>query len=343
MISLKRHLDFHPLKPPDKVAPLDCYLSLLHAAATWGNQACPPVGSELYAGLLQLHEHLAHSGNEKKLAEINREAERELQQWSERSADYLKLKASEVKELMILLARTAETVAARDQNYGQEFAGFSEQLNAVADLEDISKIRASLKRSVNDLNHCVERLNRDSQQAVAQLKAELVTVQSRLEQSEKIAVSDTLTGLANRRKLESELETRSAEQKSHCVILLDLNEFKQINDRYGHPAGDEVLKQFAAELKAAFRPTDIVGRWGGDEFVVILDCDLARAKSQIPRLEEWVFGQYPIRDGDVIRKVKVFASVGVAEALAGEAPDSVLARADAAMYRDKGGRQSSRR
>ena len=67
----------------------------------------------MYAGLLQLHEQLTHSGNGKKLAEIAGEAERELQQWSERSADYLKLKASEVKELMILLARTAETAARR--------------------------------------------------------------------------------------------------------------------------------------------------------------------------------------------------------------------------------------
>jgi diguanylate cyclase len=290
----------------------------------------------MYAGLLRLHEQLTHSGNAKKLAEINGEAERELQQWSERSAHYLKLKASEVKELMMLLARTAETVAARDQTYGQEFSGFSEQLKAVADLEDISKIRASLKRSVNDLNHCVERLNRDSQQAVAQLKAELSTAQARLEQSEKIAVSDALTGLANRRKVELELEARCGERKQHCVMLLDLNEFKQINDKYGHSAGDDVLKQFANELKAVFRPTDTVGRWGGDEFVVILDCDLAKAKSQIARLEEWVFGEYTIGDGEVRRKVKVSAAVGIAAAAAGEPPNAVMARADAAMYRDKG-------
>ncbi|MEO8659972.1 MAG: GGDEF domain-containing protein [Bryobacteraceae bacterium] len=297
----------------------------------------------MYAGLLQLHEQLAHSGSAKKLAEINGEAERELQQWSERSADYLKLKASEVKELMLLLARTAETVAARDQTYGQEFSGFSEQLEAVADLEDLSKIRVSLKRSVSDLNNCVERLNRDSQQAVAQLKAELSTAQARLEQSEKIAVSDALTGLANRRKVELELEARCGERKQHCVILLDLNEFKQINDKYGHSAGDDVLKQFADELKAVFRPTDTVGRWGGDEFVVILDCDLAKAKSQLPRLAEWVFGEYNIHDQGGMRKVKISAAVGIAEAAGGEAPHALVARADAAMYRDKGNREGARR
>ena len=112
---------------------------------------------------------------------------------------------------------------------------------------------------------------------------------------------------------------RIAHSRVFSVILLDLNEFKQINDSHGHPVGDEV-KQFASELKSAFRSTDVVARWGGDEFVVVLDCDIGEAKAQIERLSQWVFGEYTIRAGRNALKIKVDAAVGVAAWKPGKPP-----------------------
>ncbi len=96
--------------------------------------------------------------------------------------------------------------------------------------------------------------------------------------------------------------------------MFDVNGFKQINDGLGHLAGDQVLKQFATELKAAFRPTDFIGRWGGDEFIAILDCELKQAEAQIARVRQWVFGDYEIIVGGVARKIGVSAAIGVAAA-----------------------------
>jgi len=117
--------------------------------------------------------------------------------------------------------------------------------------------------------------------------------------------------------------------------MFDLNGFKRVNDSYGHSAGDDVLKQFATELRSAFRATDDVGRWGGDEFLVVADCGLEDARRQIERVRQWVFGEYVVRGEGGQHKVKVDASVGAAECKAGEALAEVLARADAEMYRDK--------
>src|SRR5258705_13158612 len=91
---------------------------------------------------------------------------------------------------------------------------------------------------------------------------------------ERQAMVDSLTGLANRRSLEeslrSELARASRFSDSVCVVLADLDDFKQVNDQYGHAAGDEVLKAFAGALRKTVRESDVAGRWGGEEFALVL-------------------------------------------------------------------------
>jgi diguanylate cyclase (GGDEF)-like protein len=72
-------------------------------------------------------------------------------------------------------------------------------------------------------------------------------------------------------------------KRPFCVVMLDLNQFKQVNDIHGHGAGDSLLTQFAGELRTNIRASDIAGRWGGDEFILLLDCDL---KTHEPRSSE---------------------------------------------------------
>jgi diguanylate cyclase (GGDEF)-like protein len=119
------------------------------------------------------------------------------------------------------------------------------------------------------------------------------------------------------------------------MTMLDLNGFKQVNDTYGHLAGDNLLKQFATELRSASRSTDVVGRWGGDEFIVVLDGGLAEARPHIERLQKWVFGEYTIQVGPGAPKVSMDAAIGLVEWQPGETLKEVLGRADAAMYQEK--------
>ena len=103
----------------------------------------------------------------------------------------------------------------------------------------------------------------DGKAVVAQLHAEVKKCHTRIEEAELLALVDPLTGLTNRRGMESAIEFRLAQKRRFCLLMLDLNAFKKINDAHGHLAGDQALKQFAAELKGIFRVTDSVGRWGG--------------------------------------------------------------------------------
>ena len=101
----------------------------------------------------------------------------------------------------------------------------------------------------------------------------------RLREAEQLASRDPLTGLDNRRRVEQDMEYRIARGTPFCVLMIDLNRFKLINDQYGHLSVDEVLKQSSQELRSQFRCPDVIARWGGDEFVAVLDSNLSGAEA----------------------------------------------------------------
>ncbi len=152
------------------------------------------------------------------------------------------------------------------------------------------------------------------------------------------ASQDALTGLANRRSVKAQLESLSACETPWSVIYLDLNGFKKINDTYGHQAGDDLLKQVGDRLRMAFRSTDIVGRWGGDEFVALLDAGYAQAQAQVSRITEQLTKEFVIATGGTSQRVRIGAAIGVVTRQPGETVTEVLQRADAEMYRQKQGK-----
>jgi diguanylate cyclase (GGDEF)-like protein len=157
---------------------------------------------------------------------------------------------------------------------------------------------------------------------------------------ERQALFDSLTGLANRRRLEETMRAELARAaRFHdpvCVVIADLDDFKRVNDTYGHAVGDEVLKEFARALKSTVRESDLAGRWGGEEFVLVLtgtDTDGgARLAERARAAIESVAIQAP--NGDT---VSVTASFGVAASLGAGGIDELLAAADSALYQAKDG------
>jgi diguanylate cyclase (GGDEF)-like protein len=158
-----------------------------------------------------------------------------------------------------------------------------------------------------------------------------------LEMINALAIRDDLTQAYNRRYLMEFLhqQKNAADRgsKTFAINLLDLDFFKQINDTYGHAAGDLVLKQFASMLKNQLRGADIIARYGGEEFVLVLTgSDLSNAVETAERLRrntsELVF---PGLEG----KIKLTISVGVTQYVVSESVEALLSRADNALYQSK--------
>lgn len=155
----------------------------------------------------------------------------------------------------------------------------------------------------------------------------------------KLSLHDTLTGLTNRRFLrENEKHLLAAAKRSGkqlAVLAVDLDDFKAVNDRFGHAAGDEVLAVSAARMKQLLRESDVIARFGGDEFVIVLgQVDNAAAAREVAgRLVESLCRPIPLAGGETAR---IGASVGIAMCRAGsETLNDLLSKADAALYAAK--------
>jgi diguanylate cyclase (GGDEF)-like protein len=349
VISLKKYLDLDPdelkkfIEPQPKAAEpedllssvLDAYRSELTTMGAWWALACPALGAELQESLARIVGRLSRNVTAEGLRRTKGQVDEQLQQWGGRTVEYFRGKANEVKELLIALARTAESVAERDQFHASQFNELTKRLHAIANLEDLTEMRTSLVQSATELKTCVDKMVQDRHESVAQLRAQVSNYQAKLEQAEQNASRDPLTGLDNRVSTERKIDYRMAETRAFCVGMIDLNNFKSVNDRFGHPAGDDLLKQFATELRSATRPTDVVGRWGGDEFVMVLDCDLAEANQRVDRVQKWVSGDYTLQCPAGPHKIEVAAAVGLAQWHPGETLEGLMEHADTAMYRQK--------
>ena len=157
-----------------------------------------------------------------------------------------------------------------------------------------------------------------------------------------LAITDDLTGIHNRRFTEQRLREELARSQRHdrrcACILLDIDHFKATNDSFGHAAGDAVLRGLAAAVRGALRESDLVGRWGGEEFLAVLpETDLEGAVAMAERLRLAVEAMRVELEG---RPLTATVSLGVADAPPGYDPeardaDRLVARADEALYRAK--------
>lgn len=333
MISLKQSIEEdaeHLLRTT-----LDSYHAALNTIGEAAVQACPAAGEDLQSALQNLSAALSNPVSEVEVARITYAVQDALKSWAENAFRLFRQSTEEMQDVLLMAGMAADQVGERDKRYTKRFTEFTERLQSTAKLSDVTSIRQSLGQHTADLKSYVAQMVKDSDATIAQLRAQIATYESKIEEMEHAASEDPLTGLSNRRKVERYIETRIRSAKVFSVISLDLNGFKKLNDTYGHLAGDDLLKQFATELRTVFRAHDIIGRVGGDEFIVLVDGDLAVASARLERIRRWVNGTYAVKGNPDAPKVNVTAAAGAAQWNPGESMRYVLGRADAAMYADK--------
>jgi diguanylate cyclase (GGDEF)-like protein/PAS domain S-box-containing protein len=234
------------------------------------------------------------------------------------------LAADAVEQLRLLLPlERAELRAGEVVSYGGEPTAYALRL----DLGPDDELATWFSRKIDD----------DEQSFVRAVASILGSALVRLRSEERMrheALHDPLTGLANRTLLRDRLDlalARTAREGTPTgVLFVDLDEFKHVNDRFGHAAGDAVLAEVGRRLRAAVRPVDTVARLGGDEFVVVCEAvDENTALGLGQRLDAAI--RRPLNVGGVEQRLT--ASIGIA--LGRDDADSILAAADAAVYQAK--------
>jgi two-component system, cell cycle response regulator len=211
----------------------------------------------------------------------------------------------------------------------------------IADLEDRQKVLRGLDLGVNDyLNRPIDR-----NELLARARTNILQkryadrLRETVRQSIEMALYDPLTGLNNRRFLEIQLpamiETARQRQTPLTLMILDIDHFKQVNDRHGHGAGDEVLKGFAARLLANARGGDLLCRLGGEEFVSVMPGVAIDQAFRIAERTRQSIERQAFPTGGAGGSIPLTVSIGLAGLIEGCDAGDLYRRADRALYRAK--------
>jgi two-component system cell cycle response regulator len=213
---------------------------------------------------------------------------------------------------------------------------------AVVDFDERARVVKALEIGINDILPRPVDPQELAARARTQIRRKRYTdyLRDNLDHSLELAVTDQLTGLHNRRYMTSQLDAlvrrAAAGGDPVAVLVIDIDHFKKINDSFGHPVGDEVLREFAVRLASNVRAIDLPVRFGGEEFVVVMpDTELEHAHRIAERIRLHVAGSpFRVMGGEELLTVTI--SIGVAASLGeSDAPALLIKRADEAMYEAK--------
>jgi diguanylate cyclase len=248
-------------------------------------------------------------------------------------------KASFKRLIGVFVERLSE-MSASATGYHERIESYAVRLERADELADLQSIVSDLVGDTRGLQadmmrHRDEMVEARKQADHAEHRVRLL--EAELEQVSEQVREDQLTSTLNRRGLDDAMqrEVARAQRKRAplCIAILDLDNFKKLNDTYGHQAGDDALVHLSNVVKMTLRPTDIVARFGGEEFVIVFtETDVKQAVDAMRRLQRELTKRFFLHDNE---RLLITFSAGVAALKPSETQESILARADKAMYQAK--------
>jgi diguanylate cyclase (GGDEF)-like protein len=219
-----------------------------------------------------------------------------------------------------------DTLSGNAQTYHCLFYSIKDQILVFGhlDLDEIESLSSELLAVNQELNNLTRELNRKNRE-LTRANEKILT----------LSRTDSLTGLANRgyfsERIEQMISLAARKSQPLSLIMTDIDQFKAINDTYGHDAGDRVLQGFAGLMKTSTRTEDLVARFGGEEFIILLPLtEIGEAHAYAERIRQTLPEKDLLQNGHPI-----FASFGVSQLLPDETSAGLIKRADTALYRAK--------
>ncbi len=253
----------------------------------------------------------------------------------------LKHSLNEAKEaLKAMLAGFVDQLADfadATSDYHDRIERCAEKISSANDISELETVLAEVMKETRAIQHNAQRSRdelRTTQQRVKEADAKIRELEEELEATSDLVRHDQLTGVLNRRGLEEIFAKEIARADRHetllCAALLDIDNFKKLNDSLGHDAGDGALVHLATVCRTTLRPQDTVARYGGEEFIILLpDTGIEDAVAALTRLQRELTRQIFLHDN---QKTLITFSAGVTAVAPGETQAAVFKRADDAMY-----------
>lgn len=255
--------------------------------------------------------------------------------------DYIDEREAELRNIIDLLTRAMVSMDVENDAYHQKILEQGEKMEQITRLDDIRKIKSALEKEVLTLRETVRQKQDGEQARIESLSGQVKILRQELEAAKEESRRDGLTGTYNRKAfddhLQSLVERNLIHRQDFALLVLDIDDFKKVNDTYGHPVGDRVILAMANTCNHMIRSDDFLARYGGEEFVILLPGasrrNAARKAKQICNTINST--RYTLDQDARGGSLSLTVSIGVTAFKRGDSAATVLERADRALYKAK--------
>ncbi|MBI5897039.1 MAG: diguanylate cyclase [Desulfobacterales bacterium] len=256
----------------------------------------------------------------------------------DRQHAYIKDREKELRDIIDLLSRAMSNLNVENREFYQRINHQGEKIIKISALDDIKKIKNALKVEVDQMRDIVALKEDQEHRQIRLLAGQVNTLQTELEKAREKAVTDALTGVYNRQALDDFIAERvdrgHMSDAEFSLLMIDIDNFKQINDKFGHPIGDRVLVALAQKCRTSIRGGDFLARYGGEEFTILLEgAGFRNALKKAQQLCQTIAAlRYATNDNATDEYLSMTISIGVSQFKKGDTVTDLIGRADKALY-----------
>lgn len=288
-----------------------------------------------------LTEKLISEEKTKKLQSVFEKNKKNIITYVKKQKEYLKDREDEFKEIIDLLTKAMAVVDHDNQVYNEKIYKQSEKLEKITLLDDIKKIKKKLIIEIENIRKTLKEKEFHDSEKLEKLSKKVNSLNVELEKAKEESVKDGLTGVYNRkafdRYINKLVERNTVTRAPFSILLLDIDDFKKVNDQFGHQTGDRVLIATARKCKEFIRSDDFLARYGGEEFVVVLPGASLRNAVKKGKLicKEVAKAKYALEESKEDTIISITLSIGASVHKKGDTVATIVKRADKALYAAK--------
>lgn len=259
----------------------------------------------------------------------------------ENQKHYLREREEELRNIIDLLTQAMVSVDSENEAYHGRILQQGEKMEQITRLDDIRKMKMALEKEVASLRETVRCKQAGEAARMENLSGQVKTLRQELHQAKEVSLRDGLTDTYNRRAFDDHLraltEANLLRRRDFSLLMLDIDNFKAVNDTYGHPVGDRVLLAMAETCSQLVRRDDFLARYGGEEFVIVLPgASLRNATKKAGQICKQIGNtRYALDENEDQPPLAMTVSIGATAYKPGDSAAEMLERVDKALYKAK--------